>query len=148
MAHSYVRHDSFICVPSLIHGSFKCETWLIHMCATTHSYVIHMCAILDAEYYANKTVAGLKSIHQIPDEVLRYAGVHRRGKDHLNWQTKKIWSFGGLGSWMAIVDTCRVLRVAVSQFGSKGWFCSNPAGFEVSVLLTSSFFQFCETKTY
>ena len=28
--HSYVWHDSFICVP-----------WLIHMCAMTHSYVCH-----------------------------------------------------------------------------------------------------------
>ena len=28
--HSYLRHDSFICV-----------TWLIHMCAMTHSYVWH-----------------------------------------------------------------------------------------------------------
>jgi len=30
MTHSYMRHDSFICVP-----------WLIHMCAMTHSYVWH-----------------------------------------------------------------------------------------------------------
>jgi len=30
MTHSYVCHDSFICVP-----------WLIHMCDTTHSYVWH-----------------------------------------------------------------------------------------------------------
>jgi len=59
------------------------------MCATTNSYVIHICAILNAECYANKTLAGLKLIHHIPDEVLRYAGVQRRGKDHLNWQTKK-----------------------------------------------------------
>jgi len=46
MTHSYVSHDSFICV-----------TWLIHMCDMTHSYVwhdsficmpwpIHMCAPL------------------------------------------------------------------------------------------------------
>ena len=30
MTHSYVWHDSFICV-----------TWLIHMCDMTHSYVCH-----------------------------------------------------------------------------------------------------------
>ena len=30
MTHSYVRHDSFICV-----------TWLIHMCNMAHSYVWH-----------------------------------------------------------------------------------------------------------
>ena len=30
MTHSYVRHDSFICV-----------TWLIHVCDMTHSYVWH-----------------------------------------------------------------------------------------------------------
>jgi len=30
MTHSYVWHDSFICV-----------TWLIHMCDVTHSYVWH-----------------------------------------------------------------------------------------------------------
>ena len=44
MTHSYVRHDSFICV--ICHswqwqGSFICVTWLIHMCDMTHSYVWH-----------------------------------------------------------------------------------------------------------
>ena len=60
MAHSYVWHDSFICVTWLIHmcdmthsyvrhDSFICVTWLIHMCDTTHSYGGYdafICAIL------------------------------------------------------------------------------------------------------
>jgi len=48
--HSYVCHDSFICVPWLIdmcamthtyvcHDSFICVPWLIHMCVMTRSYV-------------------------------------------------------------------------------------------------------------
>jgi len=52
MTHSYVWHDSFICVTWLIHmcdkthsyvwhDSFICVTWLIHMCDMTHSYVWH-----------------------------------------------------------------------------------------------------------
>ena len=67
MTHSYVWHDSFICVTRLInmcdmtrsyvwHDSFICVTWLIHMCDMTDSYVrhdsficvkwlIHMCGI-------------------------------------------------------------------------------------------------------
>ena len=36
MTHSYMCHDSFICVP-----------WLIHMCAMTHSYVCHDSFICD-----------------------------------------------------------------------------------------------------
>jgi len=50
MTHSYVWHDSFICVPWLIHmcamthsymwhDSFICMTWLIHGCDRTLSYV-------------------------------------------------------------------------------------------------------------
>ena len=49
MTHSYVWHDSFICVTWLIHmcdmthsyvwhDSFICVTWLIHMYDMTHSY--------------------------------------------------------------------------------------------------------------
>jgi len=67
MTHSYVRHDSFVCVPWRIHtcdmthsyvwhDSFICATWLIHMCDMNHSYVfcnsficvpwlIHMCSV-------------------------------------------------------------------------------------------------------
>ena len=52
MTHSFVWHDSFICVTWLIHmcdmthsyvwhDSFICVTWLIHMCDMTHSYVWH-----------------------------------------------------------------------------------------------------------
>jgi len=52
MTHSYVWHDSFICVTWLIHmcdmthsyvwhDSFICVTWSIHMCDMTHSYVWH-----------------------------------------------------------------------------------------------------------
>ena len=52
MTHSYVWHDSFICVTWLIHmcdktrsyvwhDSFVCVTWLIRMCDMTHSYVWH-----------------------------------------------------------------------------------------------------------
>jgi len=52
MAHSYVRHGSFICATWLIHmcdmahsyvrhGSFICATWFIHMCDMAHSYVRH-----------------------------------------------------------------------------------------------------------
>jgi len=52
MAHSYVRHDSFICATWRIHmcdmthsyvrhGAFICATWLIHMCDMAHSYVRH-----------------------------------------------------------------------------------------------------------
>ena len=65
--HSYVWHDSFICVTWCIHmcdmtrsyvrhDSFICATWLIYMCDMTHSYVwrdsfmcvtwrIHMCDV-------------------------------------------------------------------------------------------------------
>ena len=59
MTHSYVGHDSFICVTWLIHmcdmthsyvwhSSFICVTWLIHMWDMTHSYVwqsrrVHVC---------------------------------------------------------------------------------------------------------
>jgi len=68
MTHSYVGHDSFICVPWLIHmcdmthsdvwhDSFICATWLLHMCDMTHSstwhdsivcmtWLIHTCDIL------------------------------------------------------------------------------------------------------
>ena len=49
MTHSYVWHDSFICVTWLIHmcdmthscvwyDSFICEIWLIHMCDMSHSH--------------------------------------------------------------------------------------------------------------
>ena len=52
MTHSYVWHDSFICVTWCIHmcdmmhshvchDSFVCATWLIRMCDMTHSYVGH-----------------------------------------------------------------------------------------------------------
>jgi len=59
LTHSYVWHDSFICVTWLVrkcdilirtcdmthsyvwHDSFVCVTWLIHMCDLTHSYVWH-----------------------------------------------------------------------------------------------------------
>ena len=52
MTHSYVWHDSFICVTWLNHvchmthsyvwrGSFACVTWLNHICDMTHSYVHH-----------------------------------------------------------------------------------------------------------
>jgi len=51
VTHSYVWHDSFMCVPWFIH---ICVTWLIHMCDVTHLHVwrdsfinetwpIHMC---------------------------------------------------------------------------------------------------------
>ena len=43
MTHSYVWHDSFICV-----------TWLIHMCDMTHSYVWHNSFICcDTLWYAS-----------------------------------------------------------------------------------------------
>ena len=38
ITHSYMRHDSFICVTWLIH---MCVTLLIHICDMTHSYVWH-----------------------------------------------------------------------------------------------------------
>ena len=52
MTHSYVWHDTFICVTWLIHmcdmthsyvwhDTFICVTWLIHICDMTHSYVWH-----------------------------------------------------------------------------------------------------------
>jgi len=59
MTHSYVWHDSFICVTWLVytcdmtiricgmanlyvwHDSFICVTWLLHMFDMTHSYVWH-----------------------------------------------------------------------------------------------------------
>jgi len=52
MTHSYVRHDSFLCVTWLIpmcdmtysyvwRDSFIFVPWLIHMCDMTHSYVCH-----------------------------------------------------------------------------------------------------------
>jgi len=50
MTHSYVWHDSFICVTWLIHmcdmthshvwhDSFTCVTWLIHICDMTHNLI-------------------------------------------------------------------------------------------------------------
>ena len=50
--HSFVCHDSFVCLTLLIHtcdmthryvwhDSFICATWFIHMCDMTHSYVWH-----------------------------------------------------------------------------------------------------------
>jgi len=48
MAHSHVRHASFVCatydsfICALVrHASFICATCLIHMCDMTHSYVLH-----------------------------------------------------------------------------------------------------------
>jgi len=52
MTHSYMCHDSFICVTWLIHmcdmthsyvwhDLFICVTWLIHMCVTADSHVRH-----------------------------------------------------------------------------------------------------------
>jgi len=52
MTHSYVWHDSFICLTWLIHvcdmthsyvwhDSFICVIWLIHICDATHPYVWH-----------------------------------------------------------------------------------------------------------
>jgi len=52
MTHSYVWHDSFLCVTWLIHivymtssyvwrDSFICVAWLIHMCDMSHSCVLH-----------------------------------------------------------------------------------------------------------
>ena len=52
MTHSYVWHDSFVCVTWLIytcgvthsyvwHNSFTRVTWLIHVCNMTHSHVWH-----------------------------------------------------------------------------------------------------------
>ena len=46
MTHSYVGHDSFICVTWLNHHTSgvaitTCVTCLIHMCDMTHSYVWH-----------------------------------------------------------------------------------------------------------
>jgi len=52
MTHSYIWHDSFICVTWLIHicdmthsyvqqDLFVCVTWLIHIFDMTHSYVWH-----------------------------------------------------------------------------------------------------------
>ena len=54
--HSYVWHDSFICVTwrSIMcdmarsyvwHDAFMCVTWRIHMCDMTHSYVWHGASI-------------------------------------------------------------------------------------------------------
>jgi len=57
MAHSYVRHDTFICVTWLRHDTFICVTWLIHVCNITRhhhlrewhysliwvTWLIHMC---------------------------------------------------------------------------------------------------------
>ena len=52
MTHSYVYHDSLICVPWPIHmcdmthwyvwhDSLICVPWLVDMCAVTHWYVCH-----------------------------------------------------------------------------------------------------------
>ena len=52
ISHSYVCHDSFICVTWLIHmcdtthsdlrhDAFICLSWFIHMCDMNHSYVWH-----------------------------------------------------------------------------------------------------------
>jgi len=70
MTHSYVCHDSFICVPWFIHmcamthsyvchDSFICVPWFIHMCAMTHSYVCHdsqvdLSSQLDKSSYQHK----------------------------------------------------------------------------------------------
>jgi len=90
MTHSYVRHDSFICVTWLIHMcdmtrsymwhvSFICATWLVHTCDMSHSYVrhdsficvtwlIHMCDMTRFAYYAT---AGAKVALQHTNESCR-----------------------------------------------------------------------------
>ena len=45
MTHSYVWHDSFMTHSYVWHDSFICVTWLIHMCDMTHSWLIRMCDI-------------------------------------------------------------------------------------------------------
>jgi len=81
MTHSYVCHDSFICVPWLIH-SFICATWLVHMrdvthsymCAMTRSYVchdsfvyvpwlIHMCDMTHSYVWHDSFICGTWLIH-------------------------------------------------------------------------------------
>jgi len=61
MTHSYVRHDSFICVTWLIHmcdmthsyvwhDSFICVTWLIHLCHDSFiclTWLVDMCNVTD-----------------------------------------------------------------------------------------------------
>ena len=52
ITHSYVGHDSFICVPWIIHmcdtgnidhNSFVCGTWLLYMCHMCDTGMCHMC---------------------------------------------------------------------------------------------------------
>jgi len=74
MAHSYVRHDSFICVIWLIHkcdmahsyvrhGSFVCVTQLIHMCDMAHPYVCRESCISLKDRHSNTTSAGVDKAH-------------------------------------------------------------------------------------
>jgi len=81
MPHSYLRHDSFICMPWLLHittgvqgGSQKSRgfaqfhsqvfLWLIYMCDMTHSYVWHDSFILLQECKAAvKSVEGLRNFY-------------------------------------------------------------------------------------
>jgi len=58
MTHSYVWHDSFICV-----------TWLIHMCDMTHSYVRH-----DSFVQASRTLLKFTAVVWI-SSVLRTSGI-------------------------------------------------------------------------
>ena len=53
MTHSYVCHDSFLCVTWLIHMcdmTHSYETWLIHMCDMTHSYETWLIHTKQASY--------------------------------------------------------------------------------------------------
>ena len=85
MTHSYVWHDSFICVTWLIHmcdmihahvwhDSFICVTRLIHMCDMTHSYVwhdsltcviwlIHMCDMTHSCVWHDSFICVTRLIH-------------------------------------------------------------------------------------
>jgi len=71
MAHSYVRHDSFIRVTWLIP---MCVTWLIHLFDMTHSYVwhesficvtwlIHMCDMTDSYVWPDSFIRVTWIIH-------------------------------------------------------------------------------------
>ena len=106
MTHSYVRHDSFICVTWLIHmcdmthsyvrhDSFILATWLIDMCDTTHWYVGHDSLISWARL--------MPAIHFSLSRAVTHC-VHGKGAPLQSWlidmmHACRVFSQGGFTTW-------------------------------------------------
>jgi len=108
MSHSYVRHDSFICVTWLIHihrrsnerirgrrkclrhDLFICAAWLIHMCDVTHSYTQttqwkdswdeEMCDMMNSYVRHDSFICVTWLMH-----------IHRRSNERVRGRRKCVW---------------------------------------------------------